>query len=79
MGHDQIPLPVSPDLTAPKIKKLIVKNVMNVVKSVDIHKSFPTWKIDLYSHFKRLDLLKMNERVMMVEFRQKERESYILK
>ena len=36
MGHDQIPLPVSPDLTAPKIKKLIVKNVMNVVKSVDI-------------------------------------------
>ena len=40
--------------------------------------NFPTWKIDLYSHFKRLNLLKANERIMMVEFRQKDRESYIL-
>ena len=32
--------------------------------------NFPTWKIDLYSHFKRLGLLKQNERIMMVEFRE---------
>ena len=31
--------------------------------------NFPTWNIDLYSHFKRLGLLKQNERMMMVEFR----------
>ncbi len=31
--------------------------------------SFPGWIIDLYSHFKRLDLLKENNRLMMIDLR----------
>jgi hypothetical protein len=30
---------------------------------------FPGWRIDMFSHFKRLKLLKENERIMMINLR----------
>ena len=39
------------------------------LKSVD-GPGHPRWKIDFYSHFKRLGILGRNERIMMVDLRE---------
>jgi len=61
-------------------EKMIEENnkANRLVKGQD-DPNFPTWKIDLYSHFRRMGLLKNSERIMMVEFRDQLAESYTLK